>query len=182
MQIRITFINADVQAQPAKGKGQPYNMLEVTYKDDKGQTKAKKLASFSNPSVFATLKDAQKGDVFDIEMVKNGEYWNWTSVSKVDGSVASEPASSPGFKAAPAASAPGRSNFETPEERALRQRLIVRQSSITAALKYYEQNREPGVDYSIHDVFATAELVHDWVYQKPDLFSQPNDNIDDLPF
>lgn len=180
MQIRITFINGDVTAKAAKsGKGTGYNELEVTYKDDKAQTRSKKIMSFSNPAVFSTLKDAVKGDVFDVEMEKNGEYWNWTSVAKVDGSVASAPASAPGLSKAPAPSPAGRSNFETPEERALRQRLIVRQSSLTAALTYW---KESGEGFGLEQVLTTAEQLHDWVYQKPDLFSQPNDNIDDLPF
>lgn len=181
MQIRITFINGDVTPQPAKGKGKPYNMLEVTYKDDNGQTKTKKLMSFSNPAVFSTLKDASKGDVFDIEMEKNGEYWNWTSVTSVDGSVASAPSSGAGFQKAATTAPPGRSNFETPEERALRQRLIVRQSSLAQAIEWtklcQEVSGEPGL-LNHETMLVLAEQFYDWVYKKPDLFEQDND----LPF
>lgn len=177
MNIRITFIVSDETTMPAKGKGQGYNQLEVTYKDDKGQTKSKKIMSFANPTVFATLKNANKGDVFDVEMVKNGDFWNWTSVTPVDGSVASAPAASTGFSKTAATSAPGRSNFETPEERALRQRLIVRQSSITAAFEFLKNQNQVAED--LDQVLDTAERVYDWVYKKPDLFNEVDN---DIPF
>jgi hypothetical protein len=176
MQIRITFIVSDETTMPAKGKGQPYSQLEVTYKDDKGQTKSKKIMSFANPAVFATLKNANKGDVFDVEMVKNGDYWNWTSIAAVDGSVASAPAANTGFQKAAAPSAAGRSNFETPEERALRQRLIVRQSSLTTAVAILKTE---GEQVDKEDVFELAEELHDWVYRKPDLFTEVEN---DIPF
>lgn len=64
------------------------------------------------------------------------------------------------------------SNYETPEERATRQRLIVAQSSITASLGYYEQN---GIKkMSTDDLKATANIIFDYVMAKGQPEVQPD--------
>jgi hypothetical protein len=85
--------------------------------------------------VYKAFDQASPNDVFDVEEVKNDRgYWEFVTVTKAtsiqtgndkeDASATSAGASvgKSGGVAAP------RSNFETPDERAERQRYIVRQS------------------------------------------------------
>jgi len=74
---------------------------------------------------------------------------------------------------APASKSAGRvtgSNYETSDERTARQLLIVRQSSVTAALKYFEQTE---ADVSRNDVIELAEFFKDYVYQGITKVSKP---------
>lgn len=135
--------------------------------DDNGKTYTKKVMSFANPGVFATLRDAKNGDVFNITTVKNEKtgYWDWTSAQVADG--AAEPA---GAAAKPFAARTG-STYETPEERAIKQRLIVRQSSLAQSIAY---DKEAGPE----DLLRRAEEFAEWVYQAPIKL----DASEDLPF
>lgn len=173
MQVRITVINVDIEQRPGQKGKKGYEQAEVTYKDGDG-TRSKKIMSFANPQVFATLKDAQKGDQFDVTSEKIGEYWQWTAISPA-GAGSPDPVPARSSNGASSGSV-GRSNFETPEERAARQRLIVRQSSLTAALGTLTPGAKAALDPDA--VEALAERYHDWVYQKPDLFDEPSD----IPF
>lgn len=120
----ITIINvSDVQAV------KKYFTLEVNYKDDNGTTKGKKLMSFTYPLVFNTLKTAKQGEVYEVKNVKEGEFWQWTEATKVEGGAASvAPSKTKEFAAA------SNDRYETKEERAARQTLIVRQSSLSSAV------------------------------------------------
>lgn len=164
--MNITIVNVDVTT-PA---GKKYNQAEVIFKNESGQVQNKKLFSFNNPSVFAALKDAKSGDQFSITQVKNDKgYWDWTA--------ASSGASAPASQAAPATAAPSRqvnSNYETKEERAFRQRLIVRQSSLSSAVACLSPGAKSSLDPDA--VLALAERFNEWVFKEPDLFFEgPND-------
>jgi len=122
MQITVVEIGSPV----ATGK---YQTLEVIFKNEANEVKNKKLVSFSNPAVFKAVQGFAKGDVLEVETVKEGEYWQWKSISKVDGNKAIT-APTPDK---PAGKVLG-STYATAEERAQTQVYIVRQSSISAAL------------------------------------------------
>lgn len=143
--MQIQVLNVSVETKPtAKGS---YQQAEVAFKNltYQGKVEAKKLMSFgANAPAFSVLTKAQAGDVFDIEVVKNDKGYNdWvkcvpgTAGAEVAGATSaattgySTPASKPGTTGQ--VSAP-RSNYETAEERARRQVLIVRQSSLSAAV------------------------------------------------
>lgn len=72
-----------------------------------------------------------------------------------------------------------KSTYETSEERAKKQVFIVKQSSITAALKYLEITKAK--DVGVTDVLEIAQHFTDWVLEnkKTDLFSTPNDLSED---
>ena len=130
MQIQIQFISADVED---KGK---YKMAEVAYKDlVKGQVGSKKLMSFTNPLVYKTMVDAKKGEVYNVELVKNDKgYWDWTKVETAN-AVNTASGGSPEPAKSTAYTSP-KSTYETPEERAKKQVYIVRQSSLSTAVDY----------------------------------------------
>lgn len=123
MNITIKVLSVE---EENKGK---YNCLTVAYKDiGQGKTSEKKLMSFLNKDVYNTIK-AGEGQTFEISMQKNDKgYWDWLSAGS-PGSVA--PAASTTPKAGGVAP---KSTYETAEERAARQVMIVRQSSLSSAV------------------------------------------------
>lgn len=117
-------------------------MADVAYKNNtyNGKVEGKKVMSFgAGKDAFAILATAQSGDTFDVTVVKNDKGYNdWVSMQKAGavqtgGVGSSVPGAVSGSNARGATTTPNR-GFETPEERARRQVLIVRQSSISAAI------------------------------------------------
>lgn len=158
MQIQIQFISADVED---KGK---YKCAEIAYKDlVKGQVSSKKLMSFTNPVVYKTMVDAKKGEVYNVELIKNEKgYWDWTNVASsnaVDTSQASPAAPSSKTNASP------KSTYETSEERAQRQILIVKQSSLSNAIEYLTATGAVK-KASAKDVTICAQEFYNWVFGK----------------
>lgn len=179
--MQINVIKVATEQRQGKKPGSQYSQLTVTYKSDRGDIKEKKIMSFANPAVYNTLKDAKDGDVFEVATQKDGEYVNWTSATTGSGGVDTGGAGSPVPSRGAEPKAIGtRSTYETPEERALRQRLIVRQSSISNAVEILTTGAKTPPD--IDSVFGLAEKIHDWVYVKPDLFQEKNDLDTDIPF
>lgn len=130
-QMQIQIIATSVETKPtAKGS---YQQLEVTYKNlsYQGKVESKKLMSFgANAGAFKTLSEASNGSTWDVSVVKNDKGYNdWTSVVVSNGESAV-----PQAAVAAKAQIGARSTYETPEERAQRQILIVRQSSLSAAI------------------------------------------------
>ena len=163
----ITIVNVDVQT-PA---GKRYQMAEVIYKQD-GETKTKKIMSFANPGVFAVVKEAKSGEQYTITQEKDqNNYWQWTSISK-GGSVGETTTAAQAAPARKESSYTGR-DFESKEERAERQRLIVRQSCLAQAVATLSAGvKSPP---TVADVLSTADQYVAWVTDAPDLFDTPND-------
>ena len=128
--MQITILNVTVES---KGK---YKVAEVAYKDGDGKVSGKKVMSFVNPPVFETMTKAQAGEVYTLVTEKDDKgYWQWTQATKeAAGTVAKD---TPPFKTGAVASP--KSTYETPEERAQKQVYIIRQSSLSTAVAFYEQ-------------------------------------------
>lgn len=154
-----------------------YHAVEIAYKDN-GKVFGKRLVDYKYPLVYKQVLGLKQGDQIEVMQDKEAgsdgrEYWQWQELKLFSGQgepVSSEVATSPKVStAAPAAAVSkttGRvlgSNYETPEERAARQVYIVRQSSITAALKYFEQTRDVN-SYTIADVVNLAEQLKEYVF------------------
>lgn len=162
----INVVNVDVQT-PA---GKRYQVAEVIYKQN-GETKTKKIMSFVNPAVFAVIKDAKSGDVYSITQEKDDKgYFQWTSITS-GAEAAASPVSAPARSAA--APSTGR-DFETKDERAERQKLIVRQSSLSNAIATLAPGAKAALDPAA--VLTLADQYVAWVTDAPDLFMDtPND-------
>lgn len=119
MQIRL---NAKTDVEN-KGK---YNMAVVHYDQD-GQSKEKKLMSFTFPDVYKTLVNANVGDAYDIKAEKDGKFWNWVQATAVGSS------SGNGGTSTTTNTVPTRGGWETPQERAIKQVYIIRQSCLSTA-------------------------------------------------
>lgn len=133
MQINIEVISVGApQTIPTKN-GKSYQAIEVAYKKD-DKIEGKKIMSFTNPAVFKAVQGLSQGDFITVTTEKNeAGYWQWEGVSKEDASAAPT--------AAPSAAATGGgttkstgTSWETKEERAAKQIMIVRQSSISSAV------------------------------------------------
>lgn len=142
-----------------------YFTVEVAYKSN-GKVQAKKLVSYSYPQAFKDIQSFKRGDLVEVTTVKEGEFWQWTAVAKGAEAV---PAEAPrDFKKE---TTTVKSNYETSEERAARQVLIVRQSSLSAALNYLELVKNTKV--TAKDVMRLADEFTDWVFNK--------ERVDEVP-
>ena len=159
-----TVVAVDMEATIEKKDGGTYSGVEFIFKDDQGKTQTKNfhMNQFKfNTALKNTLADLVKGDKFTAEMEKEGEFWNWKKLSK---GVAE--ASTPAATNAPAKAAGGyqtrpNDTYETKEERGQRQVMIVRQSSLTAALKLLEMQGQKKPTSA--DVITVAQEFEAWV-------------------
>ena len=180
--MKIEIINVQSTTKPtAKGS---YQQLDVAYKnlDFQGKVEGRKIMSFTNKEVFATLSKTTNGQVYEITRVKEGEYWQWSAaVLQGDDGGGTNMTQSVSNASKPSASP--KSTYETPEERASRQRMIVRQSSISNAIETLKVDKKAvGID----DVLQLAQIYFDWVMgnktdSSPDMALDIGDMNDDIP-
>jgi hypothetical protein len=112
----------------------------------------------SSKPAFDALEKAQSGEAWDITLVKEGEYWSWTTAKKSDGSAPVVDTPTNVTQTAPAGKVVG-SNYETKEERAHRQVLIVRQSSIANAIALRKSETA-----NVEEILEVARLFEDYVF------------------
>lgn len=161
---QITVLNvASVSAVGASGK--PYTKLEVTHKDSFGKVAAKTVMPFgTQKAAFDALQGAAANSVWEITVVKNQAGYNdWTAAAPSNGpvvSVPSNPNQTPNAKPIQT-----KSTYETPEERAKRQILIVRQSSLSSAVSTLGAGAK--VAPTSDAVIALAEVFFTWVMTDP---------------
>ena len=172
--MQIQIVTTSIETKPtAKGS---YQQLEVVYKNltFQGKVESKKLMSFgAGASSFKALSESSAGGVYDITVVKNDKGYNdWTSATMAQ----------PGAASAPVASVAGKPNttpkstYETPEERAQRQILIVRQSSVSSAVALLTAGAKSPPKAT--DVISTAKELEAYVFGVAD--AGPT-GFDDLP-
>jgi hypothetical protein len=172
--MQIQIVTTSIETKPtAKGS---YQQLEVVYKNltFQGKVESKKLMSFgAGASSFKALSESSAGGVYDITVVKNDKGYNdWTSATMAV----------PGAASAPVASVAGKPNttpkstYETPEERAQRQILIVRQSSVSSAVALLTAGAKSPPKAA--DVISTAKELEAYVFGVAD--AGPT-GFDDLP-
>ena len=171
--MQITVIDVGQPNTHSTKNGRSYQSMEVTYKNDSGQVQSKKLMSFSNPDVFKQAKEWQKGDTVDVNTQKDDNgYWQWISI----GADARAQATSTSSNAKPTTRVTG-SNYETKEERAQRQVMIVRQSSISSAITALTaEGKRP----SVADILGMAKEFENFVMDNNSADSVA-DMEDDIP-
>ena len=155
MQIEIVSIATNT-VPTAKGS---YQVTEVAYKDLKdGKINGKKIMSFANKEVYKVMTNAKVGDKYDIGLEKDDKgYWQWKSATLSTGETS--PAKNSGNPSP-------RSTYETPEERAIRQDYIIRQSCLTNAVNSLKLDKAA---VSFDDVTQLAEAYVKFIYNKPTL-------------
>lgn len=160
MSFKIVLKEVNIEEVKKPG-GRGYQVANVVYENN-GQTKTQKIMSFANRDVYAAVQQFKAGQTLEVETTKNGDFTNWSKIT----AVVSE-------EAAPAAKSGtvARSTYETADERAARQVLIVKQSAIAQAVASI------GAGAPLEDYLARAQVFVDWVFEKPDLWDQPNDEL-----
>lgn len=159
--MRVSIVNVEIEVKKPGPRG--WSLATVTYLHG-GETKRQNVASFTNPQVF---KDVQKyiGTDVEVEIGKNEKnYDEWKQIKAAEGGSAA-PVSTGGT---PAATRVTGSNYETREERARRQVLIVRQSSLSNALDYLKSTDKEG-HFGVSNVLEVAEQFAEWVFQQESL-------------
>lgn len=155
----IEIIDVVREDKPNKnGKG-TYGQLTVAYRAD-GKVGEKKIMSFANPAVFKSLENASKGQMFEVDSVKEGDYWQWKSIKQVDKET--KPTETT------VVTRPTSSTYETKEERAIKQRYIVRQSSLSIAKDLLSVGVKAPPNKE--EVLALAEELVAWVFKPQDPF------------
>ena len=190
--MQIEIVANPINTVPtAKGS---YQVIELAYKNKSFQDKleGKKVMSFTNKDVFKVLAEAKFGDVFNVSRVKNEKgFWDWTGVTSSNGTVGSNGAPAAkdpnigGVVASGSYAAPvktgnvtPKSNYETPEERAARQVLIVRQSSISSAVEFACANKVKDED----EVIRIAKVFERYVFDiKDKVEAAPMNKLDEPP-
>lgn len=166
MQITGTVIAVELDTMITKADNSgTYPGWRLTFRGDDG--KIQEVAKHANSLKFTKglksgLMTLAEGDRFVLVMEKKGQYNEVVGVSK--GDVADLPVPAAGKpEAKPAGpSVTVRSNYENADERAARQRLIVRQSSLSNALQYFELSKAKP---SIQEVTDLAEQFTAFVFE-----------------
>lgn len=172
LQLEIISVSAPAFTKTARGG---YNSIEVAYKNN-GKIEGKKFVDFNNKAIYEAVQQLQSGQTVYVTTEKGDgdQYWQWSRIS-TDAPTQDQGNSGGGTEApAPASTASkpatGRvvgSNYETPEERALRRgfdkvkhRQIGRQGCLNTALALLTHNSPKG-GVSLAELKTTAgELEH----------------------
>lgn len=179
-QFQVEIINVGTPSFVKTGKGPNggYSTLEIVIRKD-GKVGGKKFVDFgAGVALFSQFKNAQPGQVYNVTEEKQGDYLQWVSASLSDTAVASvennavvQSAETPrniggsGYSG-PAGAGGGRvtgSNYETPQERAVKQAIIVRQAMINAAIDYAKGFISDG-HFKEDDVIDLAKKFESFVY------------------
>ena len=163
---QMTIKVVAVEVGNAKTKtGKDYKYLDVMYKNLSFDNKAesKKVMPFGSKEVFATLEAAKPGTVFTIlrEKDKDG-YWQWIGIA--EGETKLETTMPETQSNARPATATPKSTFETADERAYKQDLIVRQSCLAQAVQTLASTAKAGTPLQVTDVISIAKTYIDFIY------------------
>lgn len=169
----IEVVSVEREDKPSSnGKG-TYGVLTVTYRSN-GKIAEKKLMSFTNPAVFKHFEKASKGDQIDVTSVRNDKtgYWGWTAIGFGDAPAATPPASGGVVRSG--------GNYETKEERAAKQKYIVKQSSLSAAVALLTVGAKtpPAAD----DVISLADKFVEYVFNTDAMDAVADSLQDDIPY
>lgn len=178
--MQISVIDVGEPTTHATSNGRSYQAIEVTYKGIDGKVSNKKLMSFSNPTVFKTAQTWQKGDNVNIQAVKNDKgYWDWVGFGDSNSSEEQPQAvSQPQSSSKPTTRVTG-SNYETKEERAQRQVMIVRQSSLSNAVATLATH---GTKLNASQVIDLAKTYEGYVLGTLESSNGIDHLDDDVPF
>ncbi len=160
MQFNIEVITVSKGQQPSKS-GKTMDYLEVAFKKD-GKVEGKKLFTAFNKEVCNSLQTAQLGQTFTITAEKEGDFWQWKAATQSSSGSASgsSSASQSHFSSGTAKESPVKGQWETREERALRQVMIVKQSSLANAIATLKTDKAAA---NADEVLALAQRYTDWV-------------------
>ena len=182
MNISGKVVQVAIDVDVKKKDGGTYKGWKLVYEQSDGEVKtiAKHMNSLKYAAPLANgLKELKAGDTFTMGMEKEGDFWNPKSVFKGEAaSSVKQPDVATGHKPSTVSSG---STYATKEERAQTQKYIVRQSSITAALKLFELRKEK---VSVEEIIDIAGCFEAWVMGNSQLATvttkEVSDSLEDL--
>jgi hypothetical protein len=178
--MNIEILSNEVKTNPGKKAGSTYQSLELAYKNlsQGGKVEGKKVMSFGDSAAaFKALVDGKPGEQFSVENKKIGDFWVWVGASRGVGEDKKEVGH---YNAKSNATPAPKSNYETPEERAKRQVLIVRQSSLSAAIESLKDGKKA---LDRNEVVELAQFYVDFVFQQEQgIVEKAPDFDDDIPY
>lgn len=170
MQIEVIDVSKPTFTKTDKGG---YNKIEVAYKAD-GKVTGKQLVDFGvGKSVYDFFIANPKPGTVEVTTEKNGKFVNWTGVATAS-SRQTNPGEESSTPTSTGSTGGGRSrvtgsNYETPEERAIRRdfekvkhRQIGRQGCINAAINTLARDGTKELDTA--QVLAIAQVYEAFVF------------------
>ena len=156
------IVSIDLNATITKAQGGTYKGAEIVFKDANGKVQTKNIHENGlkyAPAVKNGLESLEPGDNFTVEMEKKDDFWTWISIKK---GIEQEEKQKTTTQQSTASKS---TSWETAEERAARQKLIVRQSSLTNAVAFLAI--QPGtMSITEVDVIETATTFYNWVFEQ----------------
>lgn len=181
MQIEIIAVVTETKKN---ARGGIYNEAVITFKNKTFQDKieTKKLLDFASKEVYPILSQAKFGEVYDIIKTKDEQgFWQWVGINSIGDSnakqFAPQPEGNPVNNKAP--SVTPKSTYETAEERAARQVMIVRQSSLANAVSLLAANG--GKKNTVEEVIAVAKQFENYVLDKNQVSDKNTNSFSDIP-
>lgn len=155
------IVSIDLNATITKASGGTYKGAEIVFKDANSKVQTKNIHENGlkyAPAVKNGLESLEPGDNFTVEMEKKDDFWTWISIKK---GIEQEEKQKTTTQQSTASKS---TSWETAEERAARQKLIVRQSSLTNAVAFLVlQGRTHATE---EDVLETATIFYNWVFEQ----------------
>ncbi len=180
-------VKVAIDVDVAKKDGGTYKAWKLVYEDAAGDVKtvAKPIGGLKyNAALKKGLESLKEGDAFTLNQEKEGDFWVPKTIAK-GGAVTTTKA--PATKSEPARASSG-STYSTAEERAQTQIYIIRQSSLTTALKLMElQGCSVGDEPTEAEVIKLAKVFETWVMTgkmpvSEDAMAALTDLESDIPF
>jgi hypothetical protein len=154
MEIKVTAVDGPVAQSKGKGNWQEY---KVSYVDKMGRNKTQTIRSFEQQtfSDFAEISDGDFPVNVEVTVKKEGDFWNWKGAKVIGAATNDTPAKTNNTSSGSTVS---KGNWETAEERAAKQKYIVRQSSITNAIALC------GAGNPVDVILTVAKAFEDFVF------------------
>lgn len=162
--MQVAIVNVDIEVGKPGPKG--WSKAVVDYEVN-GQRRKQNIMSFTNPAVYKAVTSGQfTGETVEVDIIKNAKgYDEWTAIQAAGTGNGASGASAPaptGTTTSAATRVTG-SNYETAVERARRQVLIVRQSSLSNAIDILKSTEAL---IEIEEVLPLAQRLVDWVFDE----------------
>lgn len=154
MQVNGTVIKTEIDTSIAKKDGGSYQGCLLIYKDNKdGKIKDRAFHNNTfkyNANLRSQLTSLKEGDWFVMEMEKNGEFWNVTSINKTEGKMSESRANQQSSNA---------NSFDHKQD------LIIRQNCVGNAVKYMELlgSKDKTFVYTVDEVVEIAKKFEEYV-------------------
>lgn len=165
MKVIFNGLTTQYIQKPGSRTGYTKGTISYTYN---GEAREQSIMSFANPAVFAAVQGLVTGAEIEVTTGKNKSGYNeWVSVNAVGAAGQSNTDSSPSTPTTGSSAVRvSGSNYETREERANRQVLIVRQSSLSAAVASLTPGAKSALDPEA--VIETAKQFEEYVFSTND--------------